>query len=719
MDKKFEINLNKLFNSYFQKPLESEDFKESKNTFSIFDLNKDGKIDDSEVGNICRQLFGYTSKNTSDTRKEASTIFDEAEAESFIKENKDQSGQTLEQLGITVKEVFNFLNTLLQKADDNQMNSNEEEVIVPLQKEKDQLPLSFDDGALVKENAVELTDEQENIAKELANIPERKEQQFSREDCVQLAQLTKDELEKAKQLFFISGREKQFSANDIIMLVTECGGKYKVNKENYQSFEELLLLKNSDQKELSGEDIIRLMSLSADKIDSAKQLLNLKNRAEKPLSISDIISIVNCDSDELINAVIENPNLTDFEESRSISGRWLSVTDSTTGMTFRYIKGQPFPEEITEEKIDDKTFKRIINNKNLKIQQTMFFSTDNINNPLRIETKHLSENGEVAYTEVIEQSKNPGTPDIYTIDSNGNKTYLQQTIVDEQTGVQITKKKFTDDNGNLTEFSYSAISENEYSVDYRVTDAQGNELFTKQNSLKCVGNNAYEYTYGKNTYLIETQDDKVIVTDKLDNKSYTINYSDYIDSNDNPDIFKQNILKIPADILIFISKNPLSLSYGTKTKENQGYCRVDEKAIDIGRITKTNSDKELNEAFITIIIHELGHYIDNPNLSEDDKDIISMNEEFLRIYNEELNEFAKNHSTEEQQIMLQFNGIGYQSKSPETQVKRSAAETLAESNMITNTNSKSWTSSRSYYLQRYFPKTIAFASKLIQERLQK
>ena len=271
----------------------------------------------------------------------------------------------------------------------------------------------------------------------------------------------------------------------------------------------------------------------------------------------------------------------------------------------------------------------------------------------------------------------------------------------------------------MTEFSYSAISENEYSVDYRVTDAQGNELFTKQNSLKCVGNNAYEYTYGKNTYLIETQDDKVIVTDKLDNKSYTINYSDYIDSNDNPDIFKQNILKIPADILIFISKNPLSLSYGTKTKENQGYCRVDEKAIDIGRITKTNSDKELNEAFITIIIHELGHYIDNPNLSEDDKDIISMNEEFLRIYNEELNEFAKNHSTEEQQIMLQFNGIGYQSKSPETQVKRSAAETLAESNMITNTNSKSWTSSRSYYLQRYFPRTIAFASRLIQERLQK
>ena len=98
---------------------------------------------------------------------------------------------------------------------------------------------------------------------------------------------------------------------------------------------------------------------------------------------------------------------------------------------------------------------------------------------------------------------------------------------------------------------------------------------------------------------------------------------------------------------------------------------------------------------------------------------MSLNQDLQKIYKEELAEFSKHHSTEEQMIMFSFNGIGFQSKSPETANKRSSTETFAESNMVTNTNSKGWTLSRSYYLQRYFPKTIAFAQELLQKRLQK
>ena len=710
MDKKFEINLNKLFCSSFQEPLKSEFFKESKNVFSIFDLNKDNKIDDGEIYNICEQLYGYISKNSSDTRENASTIFDETEAKSFIDNNKTKDGKTFAQAGITVSEVFGFLNTLLSNIPSNIQTADKEDLSSLKTTE------SLNDGFMEKQ--IELTDEQKQTAKELANIPERQNNQFSKQECEMLAKLSKDELEKAKQFFFVESREKQFSADDIIMLVTECGGKFKVNQENYKRFDEFILLKNSANQELTGEEIIKLMSLSPEQIDAAIQLLNLKNRANKPLSVSDVINILNINSDILLNAVIENPDLTDFEAKRSLAGNWISVVDSKQNITYRYIQGQQYPEEIIEEKIDNNTIKRTINNKNLNIQQTMIFDNKEPKNPIKIETKHLSENGEVAFTEIMEQGINPGTPDIYTIDANGNKTYLQQTVIDEETGVQTTKKKFTDDNGNLTEFSYSATGENEYSVDYRITDALGKEFFKKHTELKQIDNNRFEYTNDNKIYLLETQDNKVIVTDKSDNKSYILNYDDYIGNDDNPDIFKQNILKIPADILIFIVKNPLSLSYGTKTLDNQGYCRANKKAIDIGNITKTDSDKELNDAFITIITHELAHYIDNPDLSEDNKDILSMNEEFLAVYKEELQAFYKNHSTEEQLIMLQFNGIGYMSKSPETQIKRSASESFAESNMIRNTNSKNWTSSRSYYLQRYFPKTIAFASKLIQERLQ-
>lgn len=710
MDNKFELNLSKLFNSYFQEPLKSEDFKESENIFSIFDLNKDGKIDNSEIDNICKQLYNYSSKNTSDTRQNANTIFDEIEAKSFIEENKTKEGKTYAQLGVTISDIFNFIETLIK----NSTTEVQKEKVISFQK----IESSISEDAVIEE-PLELNDEQKRIAKELANVPERKENQFNKEECERFAQLSKEDLEKAKKLFFVEGRENQFSADDIIMLVTEFDGKFKVNQENYKRFNEFLLLKNSANQELTSEDIVILMSLPPDQIDSAIQLLSLKNRAENPLSVRNIVMILKCGSNDLLQMVINNPRITDFDETKSISVSWLSVKDNENNVTYRYIKGQQYPEEIREEIIDDKSFRRIIVNKNLNIEQTMIFNNKDDKNPLRIETKHLSENGKVAYIEVMEQGINPGTPDVYTIDANGNKTYLQQTFIDEQTGIQTTKKRFTDDNGNLTEFSYSAIGENEYSVDYRITDVQGKELFEKHTKLKQIDNNKFEYTNNNKTFLLEKQDDKVVVTDKSNNKSYTLNYNDYIESDNNPNIFKQSILKIPVDILIFIIKNPLSLSYGTKTRDNQGYCRADHKAIDIGTITKTDSEKELNEAFITIIIHELGHYIDNPDLSEDEKDILSLNEEFQKIYKEELQEFIKNHSSEEMLVICQFNGIGYRGKSPETQAKRSATETLAESNMITNTNSKNWTSSRSYYLQRYFPRTIAFASKLINERIQK
>ena len=702
MGAKFEINLDFLIDFKSKEKIKAEDFKESSAVFSIFDTNNDGEIDNGEIDNIFMQLMKYSPKNKEDAREQNYVIFDETEAESFIKEGKTKGGKTFADLGVTVSEVFNFLNNLINKADKNSNQS------------------TFSEG-LVKESLVEkeveLTPAQEKVAEELSNIPERKDNQFSREECVQLAQLTEENLTKAKKLFFVESREKQFSAEDIIRLVTECDGKFDIKKENYERFNEFLSLKNSANRELSGEDIIQFMSLPKDKIDSAIQLLTLTNRANNPLSIKAIINIINCDSEDLINNVMNNPDYTEFEQTRSITATWISVKDESNNITYRYIKGQQYPEEIREEKFGDGTFRRIIINKNLNIEQTMFFKNNDETNPVRIETKHISENSHIEYTEIVEQGINPGTPDVYTVDSNGNKTYLQRTIIDEQTGIQTTTKKFSDDKGNLTEFSYSAVNENEYRLDYKVTDENGKEVFIKHVELKNAGNNKYEYIKDGKAFLIEASDDKVVITDESDNKSYTLNYNDYIDNENNPDIFRQNILKIPADILIFISKNPLSLSYGSAAPENQGYCRVDTKAIDIGTITNTNTDEELNNAFITIIIHELGHYINNPNLSKDNNDLLSMKEEFHRVYKEELAEFYRNHSTEEQLILRQFNGIGFSQKSRESQVKRSSDETLAESNMITSTNSKSWTSCRSYYLQRYFPRTIALAAKLIQERL--
>ena len=694
---KLEININFFSNYKPIKKLTKSDFQGLESLFNIFNTDGDDKLSDKEIHDIFAQIALSAAVNKKDSRQNNNSIFDSDEAEHFILNNKSSQGNILKDLGVTISQVFEFLKII-------ESNSIQEEVDPGEDFEK----------IIEKEDIDNTTIERANKFK---NIPERGENQFTDEERIQLANLTDEEIDKAKKFFYIESRTTQFSADDIVMLATECGGKFQVKKENYQRLDEFLTLKNSAGEELSGEDIIKLMSISSDKIDSAIQLLRLENRKENPLSVQDIVNILDCDSEELLNTVIQNPQTTDFKKTRSIAATFVSYRDSATNITYRYIAGQQYPEEITEEAIDDNTFKRIVKNKNLNIVQTLIFDKEDSNNPIRIETQHLSSNGDVEYTEVMEQGINPGTPDIYTIDSAGNKTYIQQAVADEQTGGHKIIKHFTDDKGNTTEFSYSIANENEFSLDYTITDKNGDKVFERYQTLKKISNNVYEFTKDGKNYNLESQDDKIVITDKTTNETYEIKYADYIDVNDNPDMFKQNILQIPADILIFISKNPLSLSYGTKTRDNQGLCRAENKAIDIGTITKTNSEQELNAAFMTIIIHELGHYIDNPNLSEDNNDILSMNEDFLRIYREELEEFNRNHTSEEQMIMMQFNGIGYQNKSHETQLKRSASESFAEFNMLANTNSKSWTSSRSYYLQRYFPKTLARAQELLNARI--
>ena len=52
---------------------------------------------------------------------------------------------------------------------------------------------------------------------------------------------------------------------------------------------------------------------------------------------------------------------------------------------------------------------------------------------------------------------------------------------------------------------------------------------------------------------------------------------------------------------------------------------------------------ELNNSFMTILLHELGHYIDNTESGARTTDVLSQNEDFIKIYKEELEEFKKTH----------------------------------------------------------------------------
>lgn len=703
----FEININ-FFEKFKQNiSLPIEDFTRCEKIFNVFDGNGDGNkcLNYSEIISIFQQLHLY--ENTGDTRPDADNILDSTEAEQFLNNGKNQHGESYKTLGIDIDQLLNFLNILKSKAEQSAVIYSKD---------------SFSNDSLTKE--VE-SNETENI--ELKNraqtldLPER----FNDNDKITLASLSDEQLEDAKKLFFVENRQTQFSADEIYNLITACGGKYKINEENNDRFSEFLTLQNADNEYLSDTDIVLLMTLPKEKIDTAITLLHLENRKDDPLSMRDIVAILACESEELITSLVQNPNLKYQDKIKTSSQYWVSLIDQESNLTYRYIKGQKYPEKICDEILEDGNILRTVDNQNLNIKQKIILNKDNPKDSaslIRIETQHLTPDGNIEYTEIMEKGNNPGTPDVYTVDSNGKKVFLQQTIIDGNDGTKRVYKNFTDSQGNSTEFEYVSLPDQGYKLKYNIesnaSDKNGKTiLFNKEAKLAKIEDNVYEYEYNGNIYQITIEFDKCTIQDKSNNTEHVFKYSDYIKEEDNPQMFIQNILNIPADTLVFLSNRTLSLSYGTKTRDNQGICKVDEPAIDIGTITKTNSESELNEAFITILIHELGHYIDNPDLSDENCDILSMDNEFKKIYEEELREFNNTHSTEEQNIIRQFNGIGFAGKTQETQEKRARSEVFAESNMISNTNSKEWTSARSYYLQRYFPKTIAKAQELLSQRI--
>ena len=106
-------------------------------------------------------------------------------------------------------------------------------------------------------------------------------------------------------------------------------------------------------------------------------------------------------------------------------------------------------------------------------------------------------------------------------------------------------------------------------------------------------------------------------------------------------------------------------------------------------------------------MHEFGHYIDGSILEA----YISGNEDFIKCWEEEFENFKKNHTSQEQDMISYFSGSGKDAAT-------GREETVAETHMLLNTFSKGSTAERAYYLQRYFPKTVALVADLLSKTLK-
>lgn len=70
--------------------------------FSLFDANNDGKLDDKEVESFFEKMKSFASKGKS-------SVFENVEAEEFLKEFKDAKGKSLSDNGVKVGDLFGFV----------------------------------------------------------------------------------------------------------------------------------------------------------------------------------------------------------------------------------------------------------------------------------------------------------------------------------------------------------------------------------------------------------------------------------------------------------------------------------------------------------------------------------------------------------------------------------------------------------------------------------
>ena len=257
-----------------------------------------------------------------------------------------------------------------------------------------------------------------------------------------------------------------------------------------------------------------------------------------------------------------------------------------------------------------------------------------------------------------------GTKTHHIITKNGNNTQTFYEIKDKNgniiTTVERTFKKISDTK------SFSSINGHEYAItklpkEYEVTDLNSNETV------------------------------KIKVKDLVKTKNIFTAKSDIKDA--------QKILdKVSGDTLLTLAKQKTRIKPETSIyKSAFNY---------ISNILNVSDE-------MFVFNHEVGHSKDTVyDLKSDDdtKYLISNNEEFLKTYNEEKQAFKKAFTELHQNYVSYFTDKEYY----DDYVSGGPCEAIAEINAIFSTAiGLDETAYRTFYLQKFFPKSIAIASRLL------
>ena len=406
----------------------------------------------------------------------------------------------------------------------------------------------------------------------------------------------------------------------------------------------------------------------------------------------------------IVQAFVKNYNNLPKEEKANLISVDIKLEQGILRQTMRFKDGSSKIFDINPVNVDVKIpydiQTRKSNNNNLYIklkdsQRGKTTKTTSKNGKTISEITIINDvNGNKIGTEYVSRSSaGDGILDVRFRDNEGN-THILSSAERDLNGNLVVKKDFYSNNGTRTQYDYTENPNGSYNSTYIITDSSGKVLLNENRTFTVIDETHFKSSINEQEYDIQIDDLNVMtVTNSagekvrfdLDSKTLN-NYND----------FKYLLTRIPGHEFFNMAKTGLaSISF---MSENNAHYIPGENVIELG-----NGHNTLSTFF-----HEFGHNKDWLINSNNYRNVIRDDKQFLQIYENERIAFMKDFPNLQRDFISYFISLD----NPQSRGNQSQREVIAESNNILSTPKQGeGMEFRKYYLQRYFPETIAYLAK--------
>lgn len=290
-----------------------------------------------------------------------------------------------------------------------------------------------------------------------------------------------------------------------------------------------------------------------------------------------------------------------------------------------------------------------------------------------------------------------------TITDGKGKTRVESVSRTKNDGSVIVEKNFESLDGTKTSYKYtSSKDKNDIKINYEITSPSGENLMKFERTFNRVSSSLAYSSVNGHKYKIEKDENSINVTDYSSNSTTKIPYEE-IFYDDEAKNHSELIDNLSGDMLLDMHSRGFKYNY--IDNPDIAECEPCEKVISIK-----------NDLFD--FSHELGHTKDLVYSYDEDYNLNceytkATNPQFRKVFEEERENFIKNCPKQEQKYIDYF----INKEDHYNGENGGAAEFIAEANALLSTSTGSGCNdhlqTRDYYLQKYFPRSIAEASKLL------